>query len=473
MPNFAVLDFQLKRGYAHWTMQNTASGPIPIFIPNIMERLRGKNDEIVQGDAPAVMVLNPPDSEIIPGKLVLTNMACAVESLHEIATNPATKKAVLDVGSGYQVTEYNFVPDQNEVELEKYDRRYFTYKQRDSSADVNNPFVAGGTEGKSKFDKAYDFIEENINKGNQVIVHCNVGQSRSTAVVIGYLMRKYAMPFDLALYHVGACRYKIESGNFIKHLRAYEKALGIDRLLGIDQLPATLPIEQRLDELQRRFFAYQRQIAGPDENKFLNNKVPVIKWDTVSYFLQRNKKKIVLLGLGIIVASCLIALSIAFPPVFLVGLVGAGVLGSGGAIASTLLLGSLGASTLFAVMAGGIATLAALVSLIGVRIAYSLGVEVQPIETKNIHQAHERVRAALRATTALSAATSTAVAPVASNAANAVLNAVGNSSNNTPTPVDGDVFSTSKSPFETAKANGSTSSVSAVTTKQSPAPGPG
>lgn len=472
MRTSAELDFQLKRGYVHWTMEGTASGPIPIFIPHVMERSRETNNEIL---APALYILNPPDSEIIPGKLVLTNMACAVESLHEIATNPTTKKAVLDVGSGYHVTEYNFVQNQNECELEKYDRRYYTYKQSDSSDDVSNPFVTSKTESKSKFDKAYDFIEENIHKGNQVIVHCNVGQSRSTAVVIAYLMRKYAMPFDLALYHVGACRYKIESGNFIKHLRAYEKALGIDRLLGIDQLPKTLSTEQRLDECQRLFFAYQRQLAGNNENKFLSNKVPVVKWDTASYFLQRHQRMLVFLGLGIIVASCLVALAIAFPPAILAGLVGAGVLGSSGMIATALSLGSLSAPSLFAVIAGSMAILATLVSVIGVRMAYTLGVETQPIETKSIHEANTRVRNALRATTAPSSATtSTTVAPATSNAASAVLKAAASSSTSsteTPVPTDGDVLNTSKPLFE-PKTDGATSAASTESTKQSPAPGP-
>ena len=41
------------------------------------------------------------------------------------------------------------------------------------------------------FDISYDFINKHISKGNNVLVHCWAGVSRSTTLVLNYLMRKY------------------------------------------------------------------------------------------------------------------------------------------------------------------------------------------------------------------------------------------------------------------------------------------
>lgn len=48
------------------------------------------------------------------------------------------------------------------------------------------------TENISKyFDISYIFINKHVNKGDNVLVHCWAGVSRSTTLVINYLMRKY------------------------------------------------------------------------------------------------------------------------------------------------------------------------------------------------------------------------------------------------------------------------------------------
>lgn len=41
------------------------------------------------------------------------------------------------------------------------------------------------------FDISYDFIDRNIKKGNNVLVHCMAGISRSSTLILNYLMRKY------------------------------------------------------------------------------------------------------------------------------------------------------------------------------------------------------------------------------------------------------------------------------------------
>ena len=48
------------------------------------------------------------------------------------------------------------------------------------------------TENISKyFEKSYDFINSHINKGENVLVHCRAGVSRSATLVLNYLIRKY------------------------------------------------------------------------------------------------------------------------------------------------------------------------------------------------------------------------------------------------------------------------------------------
>lgn len=41
------------------------------------------------------------------------------------------------------------------------------------------------------FDISYDFIDKNIKNGNNVLVHCMAGISRSSTLILNYLMRKY------------------------------------------------------------------------------------------------------------------------------------------------------------------------------------------------------------------------------------------------------------------------------------------
>lgn len=44
---------------------------------------------------------------------------------------------------------------------------------------------------KKYFDVSYEFIDKNIKKGNNVLVHCMAGISRSSTLILNYLIRKY------------------------------------------------------------------------------------------------------------------------------------------------------------------------------------------------------------------------------------------------------------------------------------------
>lgn len=73
------------------------------------------------------------------------------------------------------------------------------------------------------FDDTYQFIEST---SESILVHCKVGVSRSSTVVVAYLMKKFEVPFDAALKFV---QKKHPSANpnpgFQEQLKQYEKIL--------------------------------------------------------------------------------------------------------------------------------------------------------------------------------------------------------------------------------------------------------
>ena len=77
------------------------------------------------------------------------------------------------------------------------------------------------------FEESFDFIENALEKGS-VLVHCAAGVSRSSTIVIAYLMKKNRWSTDEAFDFVKTKR-KIISPNagFMRQLRIYQKDLGI------------------------------------------------------------------------------------------------------------------------------------------------------------------------------------------------------------------------------------------------------
>jgi protein-tyrosine phosphatase len=53
-------------------------------------------------------------------------------------------------------------------------------------------------------EQTYDIIDEHLSKGDRILVHCFMGASRSAAVIIYYLMRKYNITYEQAI----TCVYK-------------------------------------------------------------------------------------------------------------------------------------------------------------------------------------------------------------------------------------------------------------------------
>ncbi|CAF1078351.1 unnamed protein product [Rotaria sp. Silwood1] len=79
------------------------------------------------------------------------------------------------------------------------------------------------------FDQAFAFIDEARRNKSRVLVHCSHGQSRSPAIVIGYLMRTYNVPLEQCLNHVIKARpCVLPNDGFLKQLILYDRFL-VDR----------------------------------------------------------------------------------------------------------------------------------------------------------------------------------------------------------------------------------------------------
>ncbi|KAJ5077001.1 dual specificity phosphatase [Anaeramoeba ignava] len=74
------------------------------------------------------------------------------------------------------------------------------------------------------FEKAYDWIEEARNLNERVLVHCQMGISRSSSVVISYIMKKNSLNFEDARVFVYQNRPAIRPG-FHQQLQEYEQKI--------------------------------------------------------------------------------------------------------------------------------------------------------------------------------------------------------------------------------------------------------
>ena len=81
---------------------------------------------------------------------------------------------------------------------------------------------------KQYFDESYKFIDEGIKNGGNVLVHCHAGVSRSSTILIAYIMRSKKMKMDKVMELLKEKREKVSPNNgFIQQLKEYEKELGI------------------------------------------------------------------------------------------------------------------------------------------------------------------------------------------------------------------------------------------------------
>ena len=76
------------------------------------------------------------------------------------------------------------------------------------------------------FPLAYQFIRQNIKQGNAVLVHCAAGISRSTSIVIAYIMRRKHKTPEQAINYVRSKRPCTNPNTgFLKQLNIYYQTL--------------------------------------------------------------------------------------------------------------------------------------------------------------------------------------------------------------------------------------------------------
>ena len=81
---------------------------------------------------------------------------------------------------------------------------------------------------KKYFDESFNFIDNGIKNGGNVLVHCHAGVSRSSTILLAYIMKSQKMKLDKALELIKSKREKAcPNIGFIQQLKEYEKELGI------------------------------------------------------------------------------------------------------------------------------------------------------------------------------------------------------------------------------------------------------
>lgn len=78
------------------------------------------------------------------------------------------------------------------------------------------------------FSGVINFIEDEINKGYKVLIHCYAGISRSATITIAYLMYKWRMCFTEAFNYVFEKREIYPNSGFIQQLIMYQSDLNLN-----------------------------------------------------------------------------------------------------------------------------------------------------------------------------------------------------------------------------------------------------
>ena len=81
---------------------------------------------------------------------------------------------------------------------------------------------------KQYFKESFDFIDEAIKNGGNVLVHCHAGVSRSSTILISYIMKSKKMKLNEVLDLLKTKREKVSpNAGFLRQLSDYEKELGL------------------------------------------------------------------------------------------------------------------------------------------------------------------------------------------------------------------------------------------------------
>ncbi len=81
---------------------------------------------------------------------------------------------------------------------------------------------------KQYFNESFEFIDKAIKNGGNVLVHCHAGVSRSSSILIAYIMKSQKLKLVKVLELIRTKREKVSPNiGFLQQLKEYEKELGI------------------------------------------------------------------------------------------------------------------------------------------------------------------------------------------------------------------------------------------------------
>ena len=81
---------------------------------------------------------------------------------------------------------------------------------------------------KQYFDITYDIINNGITNNNNILIHCDMGVSRSGSIIVAYFIKKLRISYNNALKMVKESRKCIQPNKgFVKQLILYSKELNI------------------------------------------------------------------------------------------------------------------------------------------------------------------------------------------------------------------------------------------------------
>lgn len=163
------------------------------------ETKRAENDEENSGEF--FVVDTRPDEEVhqvIPGLFI--GCQDAATNFQEVTRNKIS--SILNVAVGVMPTKIENIKHKS---MPLYDEPRFDIR--------------------AHFEEGVDFLREQLASGS-VLVHCNAGISRSTTIIVAFLMKEKKMGLNEALELVRVAR-PIAKPNpgFMKQLRTYEKDL--------------------------------------------------------------------------------------------------------------------------------------------------------------------------------------------------------------------------------------------------------
>jgi len=136
----------------------------------------------------------------------ITDMSYQNMNLSKWYVNPCKEIEILDIGLNVQD-----IPENKFLLLDRASSFEQSYKKLNV---------------EKWFEKTFRLIDKGLVEGSNVLVHCVLGSSRSSTIVIAYLISRFDVSYERAREYVRACRPCVGPNHgFRELLRMYRKKL--------------------------------------------------------------------------------------------------------------------------------------------------------------------------------------------------------------------------------------------------------